>query len=406
MARISRVVLAMVVGALLFESGCRRSTSGVAQQGGGAVPTASSVQVVAGAGRRLGGEKAGETVAIPPGRFFAGSVPGDEGRDPTIEPVAATYDLPGFTIDALPYPGKPGEPPRTGVSQAEASKLCAERGARLCTELEWERACRGPNGDPFSSGTAWDPTCAKTPEQCVSGFGVRSMGSALEEWTASALAEASPTAGPRLGPAKRFVVKGASGAASPSAHRCAARRASDPSGGGRPTGFRCCSGPAPSVSVAAIESAPAFRRGAVEAGKLAEILAGIPELSRLKGVRFFKDSEAAEVTEKAKNPPGAGWTLTAEPIVWSPVAGTEILVATGKSKGGAFVVALHRLHDAEGERYRLASSMIFANEQGPVLLAYQGNIRREIVWSMAWGAAGEGGAVTYRDDHRVVIVQR
>lgn len=402
MTRMSRVSLTMVVGAVLIASGCRRSTSGVAQQGSNAVPTAGSVQVVAGAGRRLGGEKAGETVAIPPGRFFAGSVPGDEGRDPTMEPIAATYDLPGFTIDALPYPGRPGEPPRTGVSQAEASKLCAERGARLCTELEWERACRGPNGDPFSSGTAWDPTCAKTPEQCVSGFGVRSMGSALEEWTASALAESTP---------KRFAVKGAPGAGSAAAHRCAARRASDPSGsgpsvGGRAIGFRCCSGPAPSVSIAAIEAAPTFRRASLDSGKLAEVLASIPELSRLKGARFFKESEAAEVTEKAKNPPGAGWTVTSDPIMWSPVAGTDLLVVTGKSKGGAFVLALHRLQDGSSERYRLASSMIFANEQGPVVLAYQGNIRREIVWSMAWGAAGEGGAVTYRDDHRVVIVQR
>ena len=105
--------------------------------------------------------------APPAGRFFAGSIPGDEGRDPTLEPVAATYDLPAFSVDALPYPNKPGEPPKTGVTQAEATRLCAERGARLCTELEWERACKGPNGDLFSAGAAWDPTCAKTPEQCA-----------------------------------------------------------------------------------------------------------------------------------------------------------------------------------------------------------------------------------------------
>jgi hypothetical protein len=50
--------------------------------------------------------------------------------------------------------------------------------------------------------------------------------------------------------------------------------------------------------------------------------------------------------------------------------------------------------------------MIFANEQGPIVLAYQSNLKREILWTMAWGAPGEGGAITYRDDHRVVIVQR
>jgi hypothetical protein len=391
--RLASPALGVLVGMLAMEAGCRRPSAGGPQPG--VLPAATNVQVAPGVGRRLGGEKASEVVVVPAGKFLAGSVPGDEGRDPTLEPVAMTYDLPAFSIDALPYPGKPGEPPKTGITQAEAARLCSDRGARLCTELEWERACKGPNGDPFSAGAAWDPTCAKTPEQCVSGFGVRSMGAALEEWTASVVLDGGP---------KKIAVRGAPGGAAAAAHRCAARKATDGSVSGRPIGFRCCAGPAPSVSIAAIEQAATFRRSPMEAGKLGEIFNGIPELSRLRGgVRFFKDSELADVTDGAKSPPGAGWTTTGEPIVWSPVAGTELLVVTGKSKGGAFVVALHRL---EGDRYRLASSMVFANEQGPILLAYQGNVRREIVWTMAWGSAGEGGAITYRDDHRVVIVQR
>jgi hypothetical protein len=380
---------------ILLLEGCRRTPGEAAKQGQPPVPTATSVQVAPGSGRRLGGEKAGETITIPPGRFFAGSVPGDDGRDPTIEPAAATYDLPGFTIDALPYPGTPGEPPKMGVSQAEAARLCSERGARLCTELEWERACRGPNGDLFSAGAAWDPTCAKTPEQCVSGFGVRSMGASIQEWTASVIAESGP---------KRVAIKGAFGGASPASHRCAARHAMEPGVSGKPVGFRCCTGPAPSVSVAAIESAPTFRKGAIDANRLSEVFAAIPELAKLRGgVRFFKDTDINDVTEKAKSPPGESWNVTVDPIVWSPEAGTDVLIVTGKTKTSSFVVALHQLAD---NKFRLASSMIFANEQGPIILAYQSNLRREILWSMAWGAPGEGGAITYRDDHRVVIVQR
>lgn len=389
---------------LIVLEGCRRSPSGVAKGGQPPVPTASSVQVVAGSGRRRDGEKAGETIAIPPGRFFAGSVPGDDGRDPTIEPVAATYDLPAFTIDALPYPGTPGEPPKLGVSQSEAARLCGERGARLCTELEWERACRGPNGDLFSAGAAWDPTCSKTPEQCVSGFGVRSMGASIQEWTASVIAE-SGQAAPKVsasGP-KRVAIKGAFGGASPASHRCAARHGMEPSVSGKPVGFRCCRGPAPSVSIAEIQGAPTFRKGSIDANRLSEIFAAIPELSRLRGgVRFFKETDIAEITEKAKSPPES-WNLAVDPIVWSPEAGTEVLIVTGKTKTSSFVVAMHQLPD---NKYRLASSMIFTNEQGPIVLAYQSNLRREILWSMAWGAPGEGGAITYRDDHRVVIVQR
>lgn len=381
---------------LLIALGCRRPTDSAPREAQTPVPTATSVQVVAGAGRRAGGERAGETIAIPPGRFWAGSVPGDDGRDPTLEPAAAAYDLPGFSIDALPYPNTPGEPPKLGVSQSEAARLCSEKGARLCTELEWERACRGPNGDLFAAGAAWDPTCSKTPEQCVSGFGVRSMGASIQEWTASVIADSS-------GP-KRVAIKGAFGGASPAAHRCAARHGMEPAVSGKPIGFRCCSGPAPSVSVAAIEAQPTFRRATIDANRLSDVLSAMPELARLRGgVRFFKETDVAEVTEKAKSPPGASWNVTVEPILWSPETGTEVLVVIGRAKGGAFVVALHQLPE---NKYRLASSMIFANEQGPIVLAYQSNLRREILWSMAWGAAGEGGAITYRDDHRVVIVQR
>lgn len=391
----TRLGTTLVAAAVLLGGGCRRSNNGVAREGTTPVPTATSVQVVAGAGRRAGGEKANETLAIPAGRFFAGSVPGDDGRDPTIEPVSTPYDLPAFSIDALPYPGKPGEPPTTGVSQAEAAKLCAERGARLCTELEWERACRGPNGDLFAAGPAWDPTCSKTPEQCVSGFGVRSMGASIQEWTASVVADGGP---------RKVAVRGAFGGAAAAAHRCAARHAMDPSVTGRPIGFRCCSGPAPSVSFAAIESAPTYRKATIDANKLSEVMSAMPELARLRGgVRFFKDTDIKDVTDKAKSPPGEGWNIGVEPILWSPAPGTEIVVATGRTKSSSFVVALHQLPDG---KYRLASSMIFANEQGPIVFAYQSNLKREILWTMAWGAPGEGGAVTYRDDHRVVIVQR
>ncbi len=393
-------------------AGCKRP--GAPAEAAPRPPTAEAtssaeVQVVAGAGRRLDLEKGAAVAAVVGGRFQAGSVPGDDGRDPTVEPILASYDLPAFGIDALPYPGKPGVPPLTGVSQVEAHKLCIERGARLCTELEWERACRGPNGDPFMTGPAWDPTCSKTPETCVSGFGARSMGAAMEEWTASTVSSTNAE-GKAI---KRIAVKGAWASAAPSGHRCAARHAMDGSAaGGRPIGFRCCTGPAPNVSIAPIESSPTFRRATVfgmgDGAKLGELLASAPELARIAPARvgaprFFKDTEASEVTDKAKSPPGASITITTEPILWSPEAGAELLVVTGKSRGGAFVVAFHVLPN---DKYRLASSMIFANEQGPIVLAYQGNLRREILWSMSWGAAGEGGAVSYRDDHRVVIVQR
>lgn len=360
-----------------------------------AAPAASAVQVAAGAGRRTEVGKAQEQIKVPAGRFYAGSLPGDEGRDPTLEPVLASYDMPAFAMDALPYPGVPGEAPLTGVSQAEAQKKCAERGARLCTELEWERVCRGPNGDAFGVGPAYDPTCEKTPEKCVSGFGARAMGTTLEEWTASAAVD--PVKG-----GKKAAVKGAYSAAPAAAHRCAARRALDPTVSSKMVGFRCCTGPESPASVPAVEAQPTFRKASLD--RWADVFAGVPELARVKVLpRPFKETEIQEIVDKAKNPPGAGWVLTVDPIEWSPVPGTDLLVVTGRSKGGAFIVAFHKL---PGDKLRLASSMLFVNEPGPIVLGYQPAIKREINWSMAWGSAGEGGAITYRDDHRVVIVQR
>jgi hypothetical protein len=385
-------LLSIVCLGIVVSSGCKRADSAAPRQSAGPTPAlAGSVQVAAGTAPRATDTKA--TIAIPAGRFFAGSMPGDEGRDPTLEPIAAAYDLPAFGIDALPYPGKAGEPPLTGVSQADAQKMCAERGARLCTELEWERACRGPNGDLFSTGNAWDPTCSKG-DTCVSGFGARAMGASIEEWTSSSATVSG---------AKKVAVKGAFSSANPAAHRCSARHAVDGSTKGA-IGFRCCTGPAPQTTLAAIESQPTFRPASIDSNKLAEIFGSAPELSRVKqSPRFFKATDIEDVTSKAKNAPSSSLTLTMEPILWSPEPGTELLIATGKSKGGAWVAAFHVLPEG---KYKLASSMVFANEQGPIVLAYQGNLKREILWSMSWGAPGEGGAVTYRDDHRAVIVQR
>lgn len=392
-------VTAVLVVTLALATSCHRAPP--ASEGAGApAATATGVSVASGAGRRASASaKVGDRVEVPAGRVVLGSVPGDDGRDPTTEPVAASYEVPAFSIDALPYPGKPGEPPLVGVSQADAQRMCSERGGRLCAESEWERACRGSAGDAFGSGSAWDPTCTQSPEACISGFGVRAMGAALEEWTSST-ADVAQLLGHK---ASRAAVRGATPASPAAAHRCAARRAIDPHvGKSRGIGFRCCYGGGQAPSLPAIDSAPAFRKGALEGAQLGATLAQFPELARVRtGARLFQAPEVAAVFEKAA--PGDGVTVTADPIEWSPEPGTDLLVFAGKSKGGSFIVALHRLGDG---KLRLASSLVFANDNVPIALAYEPNIRREIRWSTSWGTMGESGAVTCRDDHRIVIVQR
>ena len=70
----------------------------------------------------------GERIEIPGRAFFAGSVPGDPGRVPELEPRRRKVELGPYQIDRLPYPNDPALPPLTSVSREDAKRLCAERG--------------------------------------------------------------------------------------------------------------------------------------------------------------------------------------------------------------------------------------------------------------------------------------
>ena len=99
-----------------------------------------------------------------------------------------------------------------------------------------------------------------------------------------------------------------------------------------------------------------------------------------------------------------GFTFMTTPILWSPEAGAELLVAAGRGKAASFVVALWTL---PGDRYRFASALLMLNDLSPVALAFESTRRRELRWTSCWGCPGEQGTVSYRpEDHRVVIVQQ
>ena len=355
----------------------------------------------AGAARELAASsKAGEKLPIAAGTFPSGSTPGDEGRVPSIEPALAEVTLGAFAIDALPYPNDPTATPELVESPEEAAKLCAERGARLCTELEWERACKGPEDDRFATGPTWNPACNQTPSRCASGFGVRAMGF-MHEWTDSRFGEGSGEAGSavvRGGPAP----VGAGLAAPASSRRCAARTRASAKGMPSRMAFRCCQGERNGATIAPIESRPAFRKTSLEAADLAKIFSEVPELARISdGVRLFSSDEAKTVLARSGSS-GDGITFTTSPILWSPETGVELLVATGRAKKTAFVVALWPLPDG---KYRFASSFLLLGDSMPVALAYEPSRRKELRWAACWYCAGEYGAVSLRDDGRAVIVQ-
>lgn len=89
-----------------------------------------------------------EELDLPDLGFKLGFVP----RAPEVQ------DVESFCMDRFEYPNLPGTLPLRQVTWRKASSLCAQAGKRLCTELEFERACGGiegyhqPYGQSYVSG--------------------------------------------------------------------------------------------------------------------------------------------------------------------------------------------------------------------------------------------------------------
>ena len=377
---------------------CHRDAASEAGNSAASAASAASPPPAHSARRPRHAPLANERVDIAGGTFFAGSVPGQPGRVPEIEPRRSQVELGPFQIDKLPYPNDPGQPPLTSVSRKQAQRLCHDRGARLCTELEWERACRGPASERYASGDDWDPKCAEEPRTCASGFDVLGMGAVVREWTASDILPGDNDQPPRA------AIRGAEASAPGPEHRCATRRGIDADTRAADLGFRCCRGAPNAAVVREPTLGPAFVKAKLDAERLAKLLASDERTSPLaKDMKFFREPEAAN-TVVARGPGDRkGFLFTVAPLIWNPVAGSEYLVVSGRSgEDTSFVLAYWLTGDDE---YQLASSFVMQDEPGPVALAYSGSIRPRLHFSTCWGCPGETGKILFRRPDSVVILQ-
>ncbi len=71
-------------------------------------------------------------------------------------PHSETYEgkmhvrgLKSFCMDRYEYPNQAGVKPFNGVNDWEADHYCHSIGKRLCWNMEWQRACLGPNADKY-----------------------------------------------------------------------------------------------------------------------------------------------------------------------------------------------------------------------------------------------------------------
>jgi hypothetical protein len=381
---------------LLGAAACKRSPHGTETTGSASAgPSASAPGLAVRPHAKKETLRPLERITLATGAFRAGSEPGEPGRIPDVEPRLQDVELGGYEVDRLPYPNDPGKPPLVNVGRDEAERLCTDRGQRLCTELEWERVCKGPANDRYPTGRDWDPSCATDLLACATGYGALGMGTRLREWTRSEL----PGGGKTLA-----VVRGAAATDEPEAHRCAARTSLAPDTRSDTLGFRCCAGAPNARKLPEPQPGTAYRKQPLSAEKLAALLSDDPTTQALaKDLKLFREPESAETVVSRGPGDRKGFSFTVTPLLWNPVAGAEFLVASARSgENTSFVVAFYALGD---ERYRLAASFVMKNEPGPIALAYTDDIRPRLHFSSCWGCLGETGKILFRRPERVAIVQ-
>jgi hypothetical protein len=336
-----------------------------------------------------------ERVDVPGGTFSVGSRPGDPGRNPELEPRQSAIELGPFQIDRLAYPNDPKVPPVTNVTREDAKRSCAERGERLCTELEWERACKGPTSNPYESGASWDARCGSDPLSCASGFDVLGLGGNLREWVASEV--------PGKEGAARALVRGAAPTAPGPEHRCAARHTLDADSKAADLGFRCCKGAPNAAIVPEPKLGETFAHGKITSDRLEKVFQSDPHTAAIGSVKFYREPDAANTVVSRGPGDKKGFEFTVAPLIWRPTAGAEFLLVSGKSgDNSAFVAVLYVLADDD---YAVAASFLMKNEPGPVAFAYSDSIRPRLHWSTCWGCPGETGKILFRPPESVVIFQ-
>jgi hypothetical protein len=332
-------------------------------------------------------------ITIPAGEFEAGVQPGRLQRVPEWEPVPERVRLGTYEIDASPYSNGAGQSPLLGASKDQAAFKCSERKGRLCTELEWEHACRGPDNTLFSGADEWRPECADSMN-CASAFGTLGMGVRLE-WTASVSGENSFVPGDAL-------IRGALKPGGADA-RCSRRRPL-PKLDAAQVAFRCCYGPPNAARVREPEDGAVFEKVNLAASRLKALLAEDPITRELAAdLKLFSDPEGPNTVISRGPGDRMGFDFTASQLIWRPTRGAEFLLVSGKSgKDLSFVLAYYLLGK---DRYSLASSFILENEPGPVVFAYSPSIRPRLHFSSCWGCLGETGKVLFRAPDSVAILQ-
>ncbi|HTJ80363.1 MAG TPA: SUMF1/EgtB/PvdO family nonheme iron enzyme [Polyangiaceae bacterium] len=279
-------------------------------------------------------------VWIPKGTLIAGTPRDKVPRVADAEMGGEQVVLEGFYIDIFPYPNEPGALPTANITADEAAGLCNAQGKRLCSELELERACKGPDNTTYPYGDEYrrEP-CGPGAEGrvvpngfhagCKSGFGVQDTHGSVWVWTSSPWGR---------GTEGLVAIRGGSSSKSELVGRCANGRGVRPDTKRVDLGVRCCAGPAntPEVSLS-VDRGAALRLRIGDDALAKRFETAIEALPSL-------EEETDLAKEIAQNKP-AGHDAASFQVertwTWHPLGNEELVLAGGCSappkKCGLFV---------------------------------------------------------------------
>lgn len=247
---------------------------------------------------------------IPPGALVVGTPADQRPRRADRELAGEQLMLDGFYIDRFPFPNEEGAIPVTSVSHQEAAALCLEQEKRLCTELEWERACKGPDNRTYEYGEEYRAETCNTGREaalvpsgfhvgCQSDFGVHDMHGGPFEWTADAYGRGSKKG--------EMALRGGNAHDGEVVGRCANAEPHLPEKRSGTVGFRCCAGPA---NEARIELSMKFAPGLIP---------------RVSFDDEIEKSLIAALPEEAKKSLKEAGTIKRQRVwLWRPIANDEL----------------------------------------------------------------------------------
>jgi hypothetical protein len=322
---------------------------------------------------------------IPGGALVAGTPPNHLPRIASEEIPGEQLILKGFHIDVFPFPNEEGAIPLSNATHEEAAAHCEEQKKRLCTELEWERACKGPNNQTYEYGNRYSAERCGTGSApklrpsglmvgCRSDFGVYDLHGGVFEWTASPWGRGSER--------PLIAVRGGNSTSGELVGRCA-------NGVGRPAdtrsgtfGFRCCSGPQNAAEVVlSVARGQKLQDVSVDKKLAAALVSSLPE-EALKELNHAEDFQFRKM-----------W-------LWHPIGNEELTVLSGcanvhRDPHCGVVVVRRTLEKPKvlvwaGSGYRLGTLHADRDAREVWLLGadYRGKFKRLIFYK--WGRVGLG----------------